>query len=271
MSAFKTWRAFWNFEREVSRNRRYVRSVRAEEFLKAVRVTCESRREQIEKGQGLWRAQHGHEWRRIKEIDDPVPCAYPPKRMVPTKDRALEGRANSKGIPALYLSNCRIAAMSEVRPWLGSFVSLGHFEIARPLSVVDCRRYHNRKAFYFWKEPPPEDLDKAVWSHIDRAFAKPVTRNDETGDYVATQTLTELFRDLGFDGVAYKSAFGSTALNIALFDLDAARLTSCSLYEVKGARLKFDECDGPYWVAGAAKTKRANPKRKKSKVKPVSS
>ena len=165
----------------------------------------------------------------------------------------MDGRVNPKGIPALYLCTNKDAAMSEVRPWLGSLISLGQFEITRDLRVIDCSRYSDRKFRFFLEEPTDEKRDTAVWSDIDRAFSKPVTRSDDTDEYVATQILAELFRDTGFDGIAYRSAFGEKSMNIALFDLAVAELRSCQLYEVTQAHLNFQERDNPYWVRTARK------------------
>src|SRR3546814_9987253 len=66
---------------------------------------------------------------RISDWSSDVCSSDLPERMRPLADRATEGRANPKGIPMLYLCSSKDAAMSEVRPWLGSMVSLGHFEI----------------------------------------------------------------------------------------------------------------------------------------------
>jgi hypothetical protein len=91
--------------------------------------------------------------------------------------------------------------------------------------------------------------ENTVWRHIDRAFATPVTRSDDAAEYVATQVIAELFRDQGFDGVAYKSSFGSKAFTLALFELAAAKLHSCHLYEVTKAVFKFSETANPYFVS----------------------
>lgn len=263
MAEFDTWRAFANFEREVSRDRRYVRAQTAERFLLAVRNSCESRRSHISKGRGLWRAQAGHGWRHIPEIDDEIPAAFPKERMKPLEDRAMEGRSNPKGIPVLYLCSNKEAAMSEVRPWIGSLISLGHFEITRNLTVVDCTRDHEKTGLFYFEEHPEEEWDLAVWAQIDSAFTKPVTRSDDRDEYVATQILSELFRDEGFDGIAYKSAFGERSTNFALFDRESAELRSCQLFEVTQAKLNFRERDNPYWVrsAKASKSKKQRARR----------
>lgn len=254
---FSSWRAFSSFEIEVRKNRRFIRSESAEYFLDAVKRTVETRRSHVSKGRGFWRAQLGHDWRHLDEIDEEVPTAFPPSRMKPLEDRATEGRANPKGIPMLYLCTNKDAAMSEVRPWLGSMISLGYFEVMRDLVLVDCTRNTNQEAFIF-SDPGTSEWDSAVWAEIDRAFTTPVTKTDDSGEYVATQILVELFRDAGFDGIAYRSAFGEKSTNLALFNLECATLTSCQLHEVSGVKMNFRERDNPYWVRRTrSKSKRA--------------
>lgn len=243
---FDSWRAFLNFEKEVRKNRRFVRTADVERFLDAVRRTTHLRRSKISKGRGLWRARIGYDWRHLEEIDDDIPCAYARDKMKPQTDRAMEGRANPKGIPMLYLCTSKEAAMSEVRPWLGSLISLGHFEVQKDLLLVDCRR--RQTPSFLIDDPGRSKWDDAVWSDIDRAFTTPVTRSDDTADYVATQILVELFRSEGFDGIAYQSAFGERSMNIALFDLDCAELTSCQLHEASSININFRERDNPYFV-----------------------
>lgn len=245
---FSSWKAFSEFEKEVSRNQRYIRTSKAERFLDAVRNTIQSRKSNISKGRGFWRAQAGHSWRHIEEIDDEIPSAYPPERMKPLRDRAMEGRANSKGIPMLYLCSNKDAAMSEIRPWIGSMISLGRFVTTKDLTLVDCSRHSAEKQEFMFERPPVEEWTRLVWSEIDRAFTKPVTRSDETGEYVATQILVELFKDLGYDGISYRSAFGERSKNLALFDLDCAELTTCQLHEATHVKLNFRDRDSPYWV-----------------------
>lgn len=249
---FPSWRSFWNFERSVSREFRYVRPPEVEAFLQTVLVTSQSRKLEIPKGHLFWRAALGHDWRPISDEDE-VPCAHPPKRMKPLEGRASDGRANPRGIPCLYMATTKEAAMSEVRPWIGSYVSAGQFRTNRLLTVVDCSRRPNASPFFFRVddfnyEPSAEERVEAVWSHIDKAFAQPMTRSDNQADYAATQILAELFKSAGFDGVVYKSNFGEDGYNIALFDPNAADLINCGLFELKAIEPTFKESDNFYFV-----------------------
>lgn len=173
MSEFQTARAFSVFEREVARRRRYVRTEKAEQFLRSVRSSCKSRLMNLSSGHKFWRAQVGHDMRPDEESGAELPTPFNRDRMTPLTDRAMEGRANPKGIPVLYLCTSKEAAMSEVRPWLGSLISLGLFETKRPLRLVDCSRGKKPDDLLFLREPPEEKRDAVVWSEIDKAFSKP--------------------------------------------------------------------------------------------------
>lgn len=252
VSGFRSWQSYWAFEHAVRRDRRYIRSAESEEFLESVRKTAALRKGNIKEGSIFWRAQLGHDWRREKDGDDEfeVPCAYSGDRMKPLRDQASDGRANPKGIPCLYLATTREAAMSEVRPWIGSEISVGQFKLLRTLNIIDCSRDRGRvDSHFYFEEPSPEEIERSVWAHIDRAFAEPMTRSDSMAGYVATQIIAELFKDAGFDGVAYKSNFGERGYNIALFDIDAADLIKCGLYRVDSMDMKFSQQDNPYFVS----------------------
>ena len=108
---------------------------------------------------------------------------------------------------------------------------------------------HQRNAheFYF-DEPEPEEREKAVWKQIDSAFALPVSRDDDPTAYVPTQIIAEVFKNEGYDGVAYKSALKEDGFNIALFKLDDARVTWCATFDASSLQYSFKQSGNPYWV-----------------------
>lgn len=161
--------------------------------------------------------------------------------MKPLLGKALEGRLNPKGIPSLYLSTDKDTAMAEVRPWVGSLISIGQFRILKDHNVIDCSlKYEHDGWTYYFEEPPPEVRERVVWSDIERAFSKPINQNDQSADYVPTQIIVELFKNKGLDGIYYKSALGE-GHNIVLFDLDAAEIINLSLYKAKMVSFKFEQ------------------------------
>ena len=135
--------------------------------------------------------------------------------------------------------------MAEVRPWIGSYVSVAQFRVQRDLRVINCVTGKHRIMIYA-EEPEPEERAAAVWQDIDQAFSRPVTSQDDTADYAPTQVLAEFFRESGLDGVAFGSALGA-GHNIVLFDMAAAHLVNCSLFEIKGVTLTQSEAANPYF------------------------
>ena len=71
---------------------------------------------------------------------------------------------------------------------------------------------------------------------------------DDTAEYVPTQILAELFRSKGYDGVAYKSAFGADGYNIALFKIDSAVQLNCFLYKATKIDFDFSESANPNFI-----------------------
>ncbi len=239
--SFKSWKSYWDFSQEVTRGNRYVHSDDVKDFLSNVLETSNDRVKIINPDSEFWRAQLGSDRRPVvrdgeKVRDAPVP--FSDKRMKPLQEQASEGRANPKGIPCLYLATDKETAMSEVRPWLRSRISVGQFKTVKELTLIDCSKYSSGAFAYYEGEPDEETKQKAVWAEIDSAFSRPVTPSDKSSDYVPTQIIAELFKNNGFDGVRYKSAL-SDGLNVALFDMNAATMVDCFVYIVEKIQFLF--------------------------------
>jgi hypothetical protein len=213
----------------------------------------------LDKGTVLWRAQLGgtphkpppitmgaEEW-GMREILTP----HDRDRMTPYSDKAKEGRVNPKGIPCLYTATHPRVALTEMKPTIGSYLTLAEFVTVRELRIVDfcCERIEIAD---YDEGPTDDEMDSMLWEHINDAFAEPVTSTDEVADYAPTQILGELFKCAGYDGIRYKSkcsefesleASGSrervdeiraskpsAGLNVALFKVADADFTISRLY-----------------------------------------
>jgi len=242
MSVFKSWRSYEKFAETMKLRNRYIRDTDNEQFLSTVLDTSKSRQGTLKKDSYLWRAQIGY-----RMDSDGQPCAFPRERMKPQPNMASEGRANPKGIPYLYLATGRETAMAEVRPWVGSWISVGQFRIVRDIAMIDCTLHQNESSSYYFREPTPKKRELAVWYDINSAFSTPKNPSDSTAEYVPTQIIAELFKNNGFDGIVYKSALGK-GLNIMVFDLNSAELVNCFLFESKEVSFKFEEIANPYFV-----------------------
>lgn len=249
MKEFKSWQSYSRFKNTVKNSKRYFREEDTEDFLNIILETSDSRKSPLPQKRYLWRAQLGHGWEPVFQEDEyvaDVPAPFHPSRMKPLLHEAAEGRANPKGIPYLYLATDKETAMAEVRPWLGSKISVGQFETQKDMVLINCA-IHQKESLWYFEEPNAEKKEQAVWAEIDKSFSEPVTANDRTADYVPTQIIAELFKTNGFDGIFYKSMLGN-GYNVALFDIGSAILVNCNLYEVEKINFDFQQAASPYII-----------------------
>ena len=257
MAEFATLRSYSDFERSVKNKARFVHDQNVSDFLTVVLKTSASRRKRISKGKTFFRAQRGFEWRTEnsgEEDEFDVETAYSPERMLPVAEYVGDGCANPRGIPCLYMASSPDTAMAEVRPWVGSRISAAEFKMMRDCVVVDCSLDKTRSfAFeldFLLKstEPDANAKESGVWGDIAYAFSKPVALDESPLDYIPTQVLAEAFHNHGYDGIVYKSLLNEHGRNIALFDMAAAEIINCCLFEVQSVSFKFRPTENPYVI-----------------------
>ena len=266
---FASWRSYRRFEERVIRYRRHIWDQAIGAFLETVMHTRQNRDAEIPKGKILWRAQLDVEYVPFRDASGEeageVPMGLSGARMKPVAEYAREGRANSSGIPVLYLASTEQTAISEVRPWVGSEVSVAQFRVSRKLNAINLTEGHGRPSWtgltlsQLWgkEEVSAEDKAKAVWNDIDNAFSRPVTLSDERENYVPTRILAELFQEAGYDAIVYRSQFGQEGqdgYNIAVFKLEDAEVLNCAPYRVESIEVNFKEI-GNRWYARNASSK----------------
>lgn len=250
---FASWDSYTKFALRVQRGSRYVWQKEVQAFLDTVLATLKERDVTIPSGSLLYRARLGIHYHIQKDEDGndmgEEPMGYGSEEMKPLREKASEGRANPAGIPVLYLGTSEQTAISEVRPWIGSEVSVAQFKTNRSLRAADLSSGHGQSSLFHLtfgelfgeKTVEAAKKEKLVWIDIDNAFSRPVTRSEGSVDYVPTQILTELFRSVGYDGIVYRSQFGKEGYNVALFDLTSADAINCAPYRVSAVEVTAEE------------------------------
>lgn len=168
----------------------------------------------------------GDEW-HYKPYEDGSLGAPPPYM-------AGNGRLNRQGVSFLYLATNEDTAISEVRPHPGHYVSVGAFENLRHLKIADfnsisirdyCESDKKLRQFVFLK-------------NIDILFSMPIPP-EERHRYSFPQFLSDVLRQMGFDGVAYRSSVG-TGINFTIFDPSAFKYVadSSTVHEIEGLTYK---------------------------------
>lgn len=254
MKMATNWNSFISFTCKKKQEERYFHDTDTQELFDILLSTLKERIESIQKGQQYWRAQLGCAHEPARDFDGQIVgynvIPYPLKRMKPLADKACEGRINPKGIPCLYLTTDEKTAVSEIRPWVGSNVTVAQFETVRELQIIDCSSGEinpmnvtvaDLDKLWKLKQPTPEEAIKTIWLWIDKEFSEPVDRTNNTVDYVPTQIVAELFKTNGFDGVKYKSLFNNGE-NLAMFDINAAeQIGDGKVFQVTKVNVDFEQ------------------------------
>lgn len=138
---------------------------------------------------------------------------------VPPAELVMGGRANPPGIPYLYLASDAETAIAEVRPGVADVVCVAKFEAQRDFKFVDLSSPR-------WRISPfnlDADSLHRIRSCMDficllgADLSSPAPPYRASTDYLVTQYLCELIKDLGYDGVMYASAVGN-GINVAAYD-----------------------------------------------------
>jgi RES domain-containing protein len=254
--AWRGWESYNEFAKAVTSELRYVRSARTKSFLTNVTASCASREVIIPSGSIYWRARLGCESEEISKIDEEENLTvvyeedrpYSVGQMKPIPNWQGEGRANPRGIPCLYIATHRDTALAEVRPWIGATLSVAQLKTARDLKVIDCSRNHEKGSLIKVFGNSELSSDDGLWIAIDGAFAKPVSKEAESKEYIPTQIIAEVFKSSGYDGIVYKSLLSPDGFNLALFNLNDADVINCALYQANSIEFSFSEMGNQYFV-----------------------
>lgn len=242
------------FAQSVRHKRRYVWDDHVKAFIATVLATLRERDRILPNGMLLLRAQRGIDYCTLSNDEAEQPTGYKAERMKPRPNQATEGRANAAGVSVLYLGTTVQTVISEVRPWVGSDISVAQFKLNRELRALDLSCGHGQSSamsilgqLLNETRLSIEDKEKAVWIDIDNAFSTPVTKSDDTADYAPTQILAEVFAGEGYNAIIYKSQFGEKGYNIVLFNPDDADIVNCAPYSVTGFEVSFAQTGNAWY------------------------
>lgn len=155
----------------------------------------------------------------------------------PPNGQASPGRMNSKGVSMFYGAINSKTAVAEVRPPVGSKVTIAKFEILQPLKMLDLSAltYNIAKGSIFDPSYAKKLAQSMFLSKLSQKMTHPVMPDEEYFDYLPTQVVADFVDSvLEFDGFIFPSAQYPDGVNIVLFN-KAARATN--IEHVKGTRI----------------------------------
>ncbi len=182
----------------------------------------------IEKGaQKFYRARINEENKhfKLKEMKKP-----------PAK-KVQNGRANPLGIPYLYVASTAETAIEEVRGHKGETVTVLEFNVKRKLELFDLRDPKNTIS-------PFDFLDEIefIYAHmpylalLGNELSKPVIPMKANLEYLSSQYLCEMIKQIGYHGIVYKSAIADGNNYVIFADY---KLSPGSLHQYRITEMKF--------------------------------
>lgn len=247
-----TYEALKLFIDEVSSSNRYVlgeNGTQLKEFIKDKTITRETK---LSPMTHFYRAQRGFSDERNAE-NPKLLKAHSYERMIPLPEAAKEGRVNPKGIPCLYLADGPLSAIYEMRPWIGEIVSVAHFVSSRSYRIVDLTSDNEDSILIkklFNRELPTnaKDVERQIWSDLNRTFSKPVSNDsDALAPYAVTQIIAEWFKSWGYDGLQFKSSVHPHGSNFAMFDINTFKgMESCELHTIDSLKYERHETNAEF-------------------------
>lgn len=193
-----------------------------EEFVKEIEPAVTHVASKLAAGTRWFRARLGAKLRaaKMRDVGAPMDNFYEPHADetlgAPPVGSTSAGRVNRPGVSYLYLASDATTAASEIRPHPGELVSMGCFDLTKDQRVADLRAHDLTK---LWRSDEELELLELIIA-MEMAFATAAPPSNR-GPYSITQFLGELFRQLGFDGVLFRSTV-SNGDNLVLFDPSAA-------------------------------------------------
>lgn len=156
---------------------------------------------------------------------------------VPPVEYTSDMRANYRYIPYLYCSNHPYLAVVEVRPRLGSRVSIATIIAKEELTLLDFTNTHKPSRMTQAKEN--------LFSDLSGLFSKPVADEDDIKDYIPTQYIAEYAKNLGYDGIVYRSSLvpeinraGINRFNVVVFNHSKCEAIKSNVIQISNAYLE---------------------------------
>ena len=150
----------------------------------------------------------------------------------PPADAGSAGRINPERIRYLYLAEDPETAIYEVRPTIGQYVSVASFRTVDKVKIYDLAQEIKPQ------EGENTEYDYSLFNVIQQRFSEP-----NTGDafrYLPTQYLGELIKQMGFDGLRFKSSLKNGGINVVLFDDKKCKAYRSDMIKVGDIELKFE-------------------------------
>jgi len=163
------------------------------------------------------------------------------KMKCPPKEDTKAGRANSNGIPLLYLSDNEETILYEVRASYLDELTIGEFKLKQNNSIKIVDFTEDTSLFQ------PERVNEAIKGKllrekISQDLSKPMRRYDSDIEYIPTQFICEFIKVItGAEGIRFQSSLHPQGKNLVIFDQNLMNCVNTKLLKITSITLKAIE------------------------------
>lgn len=178
---------------------------------------------------------------RINTADKPF---YISEMGKPPERKVSNGRANPIGIPYLYVASSIETAISEVRGHKGEIVTIAEFQMLNDLELADLRDPISTISPFELNEENELELiykNMPFLTLLGNELSKPIIPREANLEYLPSQYLSELLKQVGFHGIIYKSSIAN-GNNYVIFNdskLEASTLHQYQITEIATEYIKL--------------------------------
>ena len=157
----------------------------------------------------------------------------------PPKENATAGRANSKGISRLYLTDDFETTFHEIRAAEYDYVTIGTFELLETIKVVNLTRLGEHSPFNDDVDLTAMAINLHNLKKINDEMSHPMRKGDSDLDYLPTQYIADFIMSMRdengnpmYDGIRYQSAMHNEGSNLAIFYPEKFTCIGLKTYEI---------------------------------------
>lgn len=162
----------------------------------------------------------------------------------PPKNKANHGRIQPQGQVVLYTATDADTAIAENRPSVESLLTVGEFHpnCGQHIRILNLTRHQDFSGCIGESSIDYKKLNKILKSvyFSQREFSRQL-HADQPGRYLDTIYISQLIRENGFDGVAYKSLLHKDGVNYAFFTPERLSCVRTSIYKVNSVHVQSEK------------------------------
>ncbi len=161
----------------------------------------------------------------------------------PQKNSVLGGRANPIGIPYLYVASSIDTAIAELRGHKGEVVTTAEFQMKDTLELADLRDPKSTISPFELNEENELEMiyeNMPFLTLLGNELSKPIIPREADLEYLSSQYLCELLKQIGFHGIIYKSSI-SDGNNYVIFNDKRLKAVSTCQYQIIDVTTKSEK------------------------------